>query len=130
MNLRRFIPSSRIASNQPNRGRINVQEDDVYRILSAHRRRLVLSILDERGDGQISISELTRVIASRETGAEPLGVSEDALERIYVAVTHSHLPVLEAANVVEWDRDASLVRSGRSVSALAEVIRDIEERTG
>lgn len=126
MNLRRFIPSSRIESNQPN---INVPEHDVYRILSAHRRRLIISILDERGDGQVSVSELAHAVASRETGTDPLGISEDEFKRVYVAVTHSHLPLLETSNLVEWDRDGSLVSSGHSVSALADVIQDIEERT-
>lgn len=126
MNLRCFVTSYCTVRDDST---IELKTDDVYRILSAHRRRLLLLILDDRDDGEVSVSELTREIASRETDAEPLAVPEDTYERTYVAVYQSHLPTLATANVVEWDRDAGLVRCRRPVSVLTEVIRDIDQRT-
>jgi len=55
-------------------------------------------------------------------------VPDDTYESTYVALYQSHLPVLAETNVVEWDRDAGLVRCGPSFPGLADVVQDVKRR--
>jgi len=126
MNLRRFIPNTRTDPARPN---IDLEADDVYHILSARRRRLVLLRLADLEAGEVMLEELARVLASKETGAAALKVPPDAYEAAYVALYQSHVPVLDEHDVVEWDSDRGVLRSKPLATELAKVIRDIEERT-
>lgn len=117
MNLRRFIQNCCTVFNQST---VALEEDDVYRILSSRRRRLLLLVLDDREDDQVAIAELARAVAARDIDAEPLGVPEDLYDATYVSLYQSHLPVLTDTDVIEWDRDAGLVRANPPTSGLAD----------
>lgn len=126
MDLRRFIPNTRTDSSRPN---IDLEENDVYRILSARRRRLVVLRLAALEAEELTLEELAREIASRETGAGGLEIPPDAYEAAYVTLYQSHVPVLDEHNIIEWDTDRDVLRPKPPASALAEVIRDIEQLT-
>lgn len=126
MNLRRFMSISCIAPNQPN---INVEEDEVYRILNARRRRLLLLELADYAGGEYQLNELAKDVAARETETSRAEVSEEACKRTSIALHQTHVPLLDCLGIVRWDRAAKTVCCGHSVSPLANMIREIEQQT-
>jgi hypothetical protein len=90
---------------------------------------LVLCRLAELEDETIAQAELARSVASKETGAAALEVPADAYEAAYISLHQSHHPVLERFGVVEWDKDAGIVRPGALLPALVEIVEEVERRT-
>lgn len=64
------------------------------------RRRLLVALLDH--NPQKDGSPTPRDAA----------FDDDELERLEIAMTHTHLPKLEEAGFIDWDREAGLVRKG------------------
>ncbi|WP_141551773.1 hypothetical protein [Natrinema sp. CBA1119] len=125
MGLRRIL-SRRTVRDQPT---IPLEADDVYSVLSVPRRRHVLSILDENAAGVIPLRDLAQKVARQETDIDSVDVPSEAVDAVYVALYQSHVPVLHRHGAVEWEREENLVREGDSASALATLIRDIDDRT-
>ncbi|NIC01034.1 hypothetical protein [Halobacterium sp. R2-5] len=126
MNLRRLIPTTSNVSDRPS---IDLETDEVYRILSARRRRLVLLQLANLEAEKVTLEELARAVAAKETGAAAFDIPSDAYKAAYVSLHQSHAPVLDEHDIVEWDSDHGVLRLTPTTSALAEVIRDVCERT-
>ncbi|MDS0478679.1 hypothetical protein [Natrinema sp. 1APR25-10V2] len=125
MGLNRFLPTR--SSKTPN-SPIELDEDDVFRLLSAQRRRHVLSLLSENGDEPVPVADLAREIAATETGG-PIAVGSDAYETVYVALYQSHLPALEEAGVIRWNTDSATVEYGHSIPGLVAVLHAVHSRT-
>ena len=81
----------------------------LFDIIAQPRRRLVLAVLRER-DEQLSVEELARLVAAEERASAPDAVPEADCSRIRVSLHHSHLPVLSAMDVLEYDPKARVVR--------------------
>jgi len=126
MGLRRFIRDRCIAPDHT--GTVGLQADTVYRLLGNRRRRVLLTTLDEHSDA-VTVSELARTVGAAETGAEPFALETQAYERFYVSVYQSHLPTLAQADVVEWERERGVVVGTDLVGPLAEIVREIDDRT-
>ncbi len=86
--------------------------------LSSYRRRLVLATLAEEGSA-VSVPELATHVAAGVRDASFVGVDGDERQHERVGLVHRELPKLEAADLVEWDRDAGVV-SASDYPALAE----------
>ncbi|MFC7154655.1 hypothetical protein ACFQPA_04195 [Halomarina halobia] len=85
--------------------------DDVTRgLLANHRRRYVLSYLDDRSGEAVSVADLASQVVARELVMGPTPVDPESVE---VTLTHVHLPRLDDAGVIEYDRDADTVRRQR-----------------
>lgn len=74
-------------------------ESDIFALLAKRRRRLLLRILQE-SDSPPSVSEL----AERIEALEDESPSDEAQRTIYLSLYHNHLPRLEEADVVRYDR--------------------------
>lgn len=75
--------------------------DDLFEVLNDRRRREILHHLP--GDKEAQIRPLSRCIAADEEGEPPSEVGEDAIQRVYIALYQSHLPVLEKKGLLEYD---------------------------
>lgn len=126
MNLRRFIPTS---CTERDRANIDLAADEVYRILGNRRRRLLLVALDNHADEQVSLGELARDVAAQDEPTIGDDAPREAYDATYVALYQSHVPVLDEHDVVEWDSDRNVLRPRPSVSALVDVVRELDERT-
>lgn len=83
-------------------------ESERYQLLASDRRRLTLDVLDGRTD-PVDIEDLAAGIAARENG---LGATdEEAIERVMIALHHSHLPKMADLGVIDYDLDANRVES-------------------
>lgn len=89
----------------------DVDWDDVYRALSnGTRRRILQDVIDE--NGMVTEAELVDRLGSPATvtadGGEPERDVETA-DRIRMHLTHVHLPQLDNARLVDWNRATGTV---------------------
>ncbi|SFB79097.1 hypothetical protein SAMN05444422_10226 [Halobiforma haloterrestris] len=85
-------------------------EDELFEILSNRRRRHVLhELMQEQEDGGIDIGTLSEEIAAYEDGLELHEVSSSDRKRVYTALHQSHLPKMDEAGVLEFNKDRGTV---------------------
>lgn len=75
------------------------QDAEIHSALAHERRRHVLSILEDTG-AELSLNELVREVANRESGDKP-GATCDEVEQIRISLYHRHLPKLADVGLVE-----------------------------
>lgn len=91
-----------------NAGPGGLTEDELFEILSNRRRRHILHEL-MRSEGALDIGTLSQEIAACEDGLEPHEVSSSDRKRVYTALHQSHLPKLDKAGVIDFDRDRGTI---------------------
>ena len=82
-------------------------KDLVFGLLANERRRLVLEVLAE--ESSTTLSDLAERVASIENGKPKLQVTSDERKRVYVTLYQSHLPQMDAANVIEYDQQRGTI---------------------
>ncbi|MDR5657347.1 hypothetical protein RH831_09155 [Halodesulfurarchaeum sp. HSR-GB] len=82
-------------------------EPEIHDVLRNERRRAALQCLRERA-GEAHINELTNAIVHREAGPET--DTKSLKQSVYSSLHQTHIPKLEAADVVAYDEDANVVR--------------------
>lgn len=88
--------------------------DDIFEILSNHRRRMVLHQLQER-EGPIQVKQLAEEVAAMENGVAVEELSSQQRKRVYVSLYQTHLPKMAEMALIEYDRDEGTVQlTGRS----------------
>lgn len=87
----------------PPAGTDDLPNDVVFGLLSAARRRSVLRHLKEN-DGGATIGEVAEHIGAAENGIEVHQLSSTQRKRTYVGLYQNHLPKLNDANVIDYDR--------------------------
>lgn len=95
--------------------------DDQFDVLAVARRRTALSILGERRspmDGEA----LAQAVASCERGVAPEDVPDATVERVHVRLHHVHLPKLDDAEIVEYDREDGVVEPTTDVDGTPIVV--------
>lgn len=81
--------------------------DEVLASLAYRRRRIVLSILDDRG-APMAKPELARRIVAREEGGRA-DLESGATETLCASLHHVHLPKLQQAGLLTYDADSGTV---------------------
>lgn len=73
------------------------------------RERIVLSILDDRGDSmpesEISLSELAGRVAARARDVGIEALDDEVCHRVEVSLHHTHLPKLTDADLITYDAE-------------------------
>lgn len=93
--------------------------DTTFQVLSDGRRRRLLVTLEDQG----SSGESVRVPDDLPTG-------EQDPERVRIEMYHRHLPTLEAAGYVQWDRDTFEVKRGPSFDEIRPLLDYVREQSG
>lgn len=83
--------------------------DEMFNLFSKERRRYVLYILDQ-ADGRVSIDELVEQIHDWETASDHDSVPPDEYEDIVISLEHNHLPKIEEATHIEFQRENQQIR--------------------
>lgn len=91
--------------------------DDVFDVLSVERRRTVLSIVGER-NSSIDGAALARAVAAREYDATQEAVSDEIVKQVHVTLHHIHLPKLDEADLVSYDREDGVVEGTDGVDGV------------
>jgi len=84
--------------------------EQVYKILANERRRHALEQLQSTG-GTVSVNELSTDVAGYETGENP--PPKRTRESVYTSLVQTHLPKLEAAGVITYDRECQTIELSR-----------------
>lgn len=80
-------------------------KDAIYELLSNHRRRYTLHYLKRHEDGT-TLSDLAEQIAAWEHDKTVAELTSAERKRVYTSLQQTHLPKLEEAGMVTFDRDA------------------------
>jgi DNA-binding transcriptional ArsR family regulator len=81
-----------------------VSRDLVFSILSNSRRRLTIRYL-RSVEGPVTVRELSREVAALENEIDPDELSYKQRKRVYTSLHQTHLPKLDDAEFVTYDRD-------------------------
>ena len=103
--------------------------DEVFTLFSNERRRYVLYYLNQ-ADGKVSIDELVEQIHDWETRSSHDSVPSDDYEDIVISLEHNHLPKIEDASHIEFQRENQQIRiSGLSPESdiLLSVSKTVEQ---
>ena len=83
-------------------------EDQVFDVLANRRRRFALHAL-RRGEATVDIGTLAEQIAAWENHTDPSSVTSTERKRVYTALQQSHLPRMDEAGMVKFDKRAGTV---------------------
>lgn len=97
--------------------------DVQFDILKNSRRRLVLAYLFEAG-GETSLGTLSEHVASVENDKDVSLLDSQERKRAYVGLYQCHLPRMDDADVVEFNKSRGLVSLGRHAPELEEYLAD------
>jgi hypothetical protein len=81
--------------------------DDMFDILSNHRRRRVIQYTETNDDAVVG--DLAEHIAAIENKKPISSLSSQERKRVYIALYQSHLPKMAAANVIDYDKNRGTV---------------------
>ena len=107
-------------TQQPNIPTPEIDSDDLslsttFELLKNRRRRETISYLIDH-DGQSTLSDLAEHIAALENGIEVVELSSDQRKRVYIGLYQCHLPKLDKAGVVDFDKNRGTVVLRESVA--------------
>ncbi|MWV65495.1 hypothetical protein GRS48_11800 [Halorubrum sp. JWXQ-INN 858] len=102
--------------------------DDALALLAASRRRALIGSLMDADDPRIHVDDLIDDLID-DLSADPR-ISVDDRDRFCTELYHRHLPKLCSEGVIDFDRDAGVVRyrSDPTVEDLAEFLAEELER--
>ena len=92
-------------------------ESDVYALLAHARRRLILRVLQDFETPMLT-TELAEIIADCETDSPTTRKRQIILLSLY----HTHLPKLNEATVVDYDRERGTVQPGPNFDILIGIL--------
>lgn len=105
----------------------DLPRDVVFGLLSTERRRRLLRYLDEEGS-QTTLGEVAEHVAAAENDVDVAHLSSDQRKRVYVGLYQCHLPKLDDAGVIEYDRERGTIELlGRADQLFPHLYLDPEE---
>lgn len=97
----------------------SLSPDEMFSVLADRRRRVIVASL-LAGDNSVPVDSLTADVL---VGTEvPTDEAAEMRTRIATELHHVHLPKLEAAGLVEWDRDHEVVAPTDHLPELASLV--------
>lgn len=91
--------------------------NSIFDILKNQRRRRVIQYLNGR-DGPVAIGDLSEHIAALENDTTASALTSQERKRVYVGLYQSHLPKMDDAGVVAFNKPRGVVRLGPNASQL------------
>lgn len=85
--------------------------DVVFNILQNRRSRLVLQAIEER-DGTTTLSDLAEHIGGIENDKPSTALNAQERKRVYVGLYQCHLPKMDDAGAIEFDKNRGTVERG------------------
>ncbi|MFC4989373.1 MULTISPECIES: DUF7344 domain-containing protein [Saliphagus] len=104
-----------------------LSKDVIFDLLKNRRRRQVLAYLQE-ADETITLSELAEEIAAWENDIEVRELKSDQRKRVYVALYQTHLPKMDDAGVIDYNKDRGLITLSENADSLQEYLTIVQKR--
>lgn len=98
-------------------------EDDLFEVLSNRRRRYAVHAIKQEGEA-VDLGDIAERVASWEYDVERAELSYDERKRVYTALQQSHLPKMDDAGIVAYDKDRGVIEPKPALED-AEVYMDI-----
>ncbi len=89
----------------------NLSLDVVFNVLRNRRRRLVLKAVEDQ-DGATTLSNLAEHIGGIENDKPPTALNAQERKRVYVGLYQCHLPKMDDAGAIEFDKNRGTVDRG------------------
>ena len=86
-----------------------ISEDDLFDVLANQRRRFAVHLLKREPDDAVEIGEMAEQIAAWENGIDTAEITSSERKRVYTALQQSHLPKMDDAGVVEFNKARGVV---------------------
>ena len=86
----------------------SLSHDTIFSMLSNQRRRYVIHFI-KRDPGPVRIRDLAQQVAAWENGIEIEELTYKQRKRVYTSLHQTHLPKLDDAGVVDYDRDRGTI---------------------
>jgi len=80
------------------------EKDELYDLLSSHRRRYVLHACKQH-EGPVTLSELAEQIAAWEHDKTVEEITSTERKRVYTSLQQTHLDRMEAADMIRYEGD-------------------------
>lgn len=109
--------------------RRQVPLDVAFDMLKNERRRHVLRYLLHNG-GTTSLSELAESLAAIENGKSKKLITSQERKRVYVGLYQCHLPKMDDAEVISFDRNRGTVELDSNAVDLYQYLQNSHETTG
>lgn len=94
-------------------------EEHVIEILTDTTNRAVLTALNDAARA-LPVTEIAEELVSKDVAVVRSADYEDELERALISLHHTHLPRLDEAGLIDYDRDGNVVRYGDYTAVDAE----------
>ena len=88
----------------------DISEDELYTVLANQRRRFAVHLLKRESDSAVEIGEMAEQIAAWENEVDVAEITGSDRKRVYTALQQSHLPKMDDAGVVEFNKNRGVVR--------------------
>lgn len=108
---------------------IPLSQSVIHELFSSDRRRLVVNYLVRDADGRCTLSDLAEYIAAIENGCDVEELSSDQRKRVYIGLYQCHLPKMDDAGVIEWDKDRTVVRATALATPLSKIDHNVSRIT-
>jgi hypothetical protein len=82
--------------------------DELFGLLADSRRRHAVAVLEAYGE-RLSLADVADEVASMEAGRPLPELSAETVLEVYCALYHTHVPLLERADVVCYDQQTDTV---------------------
>ncbi|RLM71363.1 hypothetical protein DVK05_01500 [Halorubrum sp. Atlit-8R] len=86
-----------------------VSEDELFDVLANQRRRFAVHLLKREEADKLEIGDMAEQIAAWENGIDTAEITGNERKRVYTALQQSHLPKMDDAGVVEFNKDRGIV---------------------
>ncbi|MFW5938523.1 MAG: DUF7344 domain-containing protein [Halanaeroarchaeum sp.] len=108
-----YSPESESTDEEPtdDRATPELSLDVVFNVLRNRRRRLVMEAIEEQG-GATTLSDLAEHIGGIENDKPPSALNSQERKRVYVGLYQCHLPKMDDAGAVEFDKNRGTVKRG------------------
>jgi len=103
-----------------------LSQDVVFELLSSPRRRYVLYLLRD-ADEPVELTTLAEHVAAWENDTSVDDITEQERKRVYVSLYQTHIPRLDDANVVNYDKESGLVSLATDAKEIDSYLDSSEE---
>lgn len=86
----------------------------LFEVLGNERRRSVIQVLRDREE-PMSLADLSDAVAARENGVDPDDLSRRQRKCTYTALQQTHLPKMDDAGVLTFEKEAGEVTAGDAI---------------
>jgi hypothetical protein len=104
-----------------------IAPETVFDVLSNERRRYVIHHLKAE-DERVTVRDLSEQVAAWENDIERARVTPKERKRVYTALHQTHLPKMDEAGVIDYDRDRGTLELTEAIEAFDIYLEIVPER--